>query len=302
MNQLEKSHFDTLYQKHLTTLKLQGKADKTIDAYSRAVRRLADFVDRCPDDLNLDELKAFFSALIDTRSWSTVKLDLNGLRFFYKHVLALDLPWLDIVKPPKVQSLPDVLTPMEIAMIIHRTRDMRLQAFWFITYSMGLRLGETLNLTVDDIDRARMTVHVRRGKGHKDRFVILPQMALAVLQRLWRSHQHPRFLFPGRPGSNNTHAPKIMHRGSTQRAFSRVCSECDIRKHVSIHSLRHSYATHLIEAGLNLRSLQLQLGHSEPQTTARYVHLTEKSQQNSAELINHTMAILASALRAQVKS
>lgn len=94
-----------------------------------------------------------------------------------------------------------------------------------------------------------------------------------------------------------------MHRGTTQKAFSRVCNECGIRKRVSIHSLRHSYATHLIEAGLNLRSLQLQLGHSEPQTTARYVHLPEKTQQNSAELINHTMTTLTSALRSlQVKS
>lgn len=172
MNQLEKSRFDTLYQKHLATLKLQGKADKTIDAYSRALRRLADFVDRCPGDLSIDELKAFFSALIDT---------LNGLRFFYKHVLKLELPWLDIVKPPKIQSLPDVLTAAEIAMIIHQTRDLRLQSFWFTTYSMRLRLGP-LNLTVDDIDRARMTVHVRRGKGHKDRFVILPRKSLTVLQ------------------------------------------------------------------------------------------------------------------------
>jgi len=299
MNQLEKSRFDTLYQKHLTTLKLQGKADKTIDAYTRAVRRLANFVDRCPDNVNIDELKAFFSMLIDTRSWSTVKLDLNGLRFFYKHVLAIDLPWVDVVKPPKTQSLPDVLTTDEIAMIIHRTRDPRFQAFWFTTYSMGLRLGETLGLTVDDIDRTRMTVHVRRGKGRKDRFVILPRVSLLVLQRLWHSHQHPRFLFPGQPGSNDSHAQKIMHRSTTQRAFSRVCNECNIRKHVSIHSLRHSYATHLIEAGLNLRSLQLQLGHSDPRTTARYVHLTEKSQHNSAVLINQTLSILADALRKQ---
>ncbi len=106
---------------------------------------------------------------------------LNGLRFFYKHVLKLELPWLDIVKPPKIQSLPDVLTAAEIAMIIHQTRDLRLQSFWFTTYSMRLRLGP-LNLTVDDIDRARMTVHVRRGKGHKDRFVILPRKSLTVLQ------------------------------------------------------------------------------------------------------------------------
>ena len=96
-----------------------------------------------------------------------MKLDLNGLRFFYKHVLARELPWIDIVKPPKVQSLPDVLTAAEIAMIIHQTRDLRLQAFWFITYSMGLRLSETLNLTASDIDRQRMTVHVRQGRAVK---------------------------------------------------------------------------------------------------------------------------------------
>lgn len=297
MDPKEKSRFDTLYQKHLAALKRQGKADKTIDAYARAVRRLVDFVDHSPENITMDELKSFFSALIDTHSWSTVKLDLNGLRFFYKHVLKLELPWLDIVKPPKVQSMPDILSPDEIAMIIHQTRDLRLQSFWFITYSMGLRLSETLNITVADIDRQRYTVHVRQSKGRKDRFVILPQMSLAVLQRLWRSHRHPHLLFPGKPGIKGDHAAKPMHRSTTQRAFSRACHAGNIRKHVSIHSLRHSYATHLIEAGLNLRSLQQQLGHSDPQTTARYVRLTEKSQQDSADLINHTITILASALR-----
>ena len=120
------------------------------------------------------------------------------MRFFYKHVLDQQLPWLDIVKPPKVQSIPAILTPDEIASIIHQTRDLRLQSFWFITYSMGLRLSETLNITVADIDRERHTLHVRQSKGRKDRFVILPQMSLAVLQRLWRSHRHPRLLFPGK--------------------------------------------------------------------------------------------------------
>jgi site-specific recombinase XerD len=295
----EKSHFDTLYQKHLTALKRQGKADKTIDAYARAVRRLADFVEPPLDQLSIDELKSFFSALINTHSWSTVKLDLNGLRFFYKHVINQELPWIDIVKPPKVQSMPDILTPDEIARIIHQTRDLRLQSFWFITYSMGLRLSETLNITVADIDRERHTLHVRQSKGLKDRFVILPQMSLAVLQRLWRSHRHPRLLFPGRPLVKGGHAAKTMHRGTTQRAFTRAYRASGIEKHVSIHSLRHSYATHLIEAGLNLRSLQQQLGHSDPQTTARYVRLTEKSKQNSADLIDHTLSILATALRKQ---
>jgi integrase/recombinase XerD len=237
--------------------------------------------------------------LIDTHSWSTVKLDLNGLRFFYKHVLNQSLPWLDIVKPPKVQSMPDILTPEEIARIIHQTSDQRLQSFWFITYSMGLRLSETLNITVADIDRERHTLHVRQSKGRKDRFVIQPQMSLAVLQRLWCSHRHPHLLFPGKPRVKGNHATKTMHRGTTQRAFTRAYRDCGINKHVSIHSLRHSYATHLIEAGLNLRSLQHQLGHTDPQTTARYVRLTEKSRQNSADLINHTLAMLSTALRNQ---
>lgn len=295
----EKSRFDTLYQKNLAALNRQGKADKTIDAYTRAVRRLTEYVDRCPDDLSIDELKSFFTALIETHSWSTVKLDLNGLRFFYKHVLNQSLPWLDIVKPPRVQSMPDILTADEIARIIHQTRDLRLQSFWFVTYSMGLRLSETLNLTVGDIDRERHTIHVRQSKGRKDRFVILPTLSLAVLQRLWCSHRHPTFLFPGKPGSNGANAPKTLYRGTVQRAFTRVCGQCGINKHVSIHSLRHSYATHLIEAGLNLRSLQQQLGHSDPQTTARYVRLTEKSQHNSAVLINQTLSMLATALRKQ---
>jgi site-specific recombinase XerD len=295
MDTQEKLRFDVLYQNHLTTLTLQGKATKTIDAYSRAVRRLAAFVDRCPDDVSVDELRSFFAALIKSHAWSTVKLDLNGLRFFYRYVLARELPWLDIVRPPKVQSLPDILTCEEVANIIHRTRDPQLQAFWFVTYSMGLRLGETLNLTVHDIDRQRRTLHIRHGKGRKDRFVILPDMTLRVLERLWREHRHPRRLFPAKASAGA--ADKVRHRGTVQRAFRRACQDAGINKRVSIHSLRHSYATHLIEAGLNLRSLQQQLGHADPNTTVRYVRLSERTQNNSAELIDDVIARLTHALR-----
>jgi integrase/recombinase XerD len=237
-----------------------------------------------------------FATLIETHSWSTVKLDLNGLRFFYRHVLARDLPWLDIVRPPKVQSLPDILTSEEIAGIIRHTRQPQLQAFWFVTYSMGLRLGETLHITVHDIDRQRRTLHIRHGKGRKDRFVMLPNMTVRVLERLWREHRHPRWLFPAKA---NALADKPQHRGTVQKAFASACQDASINKHVSIHSLRHSYATHLIEAGLNLRSLQEQLGHTDPKTTVRYVRLTERSQQRSAELIEGVIERLAQALRQQ---
>lgn len=297
MDTQEKLRFDTLYQNHLTTLTLQGKSAKTIDAYSRAVRRLGEYLDRCPDNASIDELKSFFTALLETHSWSTVKLDLNGLRFFYRFVLKRDLPWLEIVRPPKVQSLPDILTCEELARIIHHTRDQQLQAFWFVTYSMGLRLGETLNMTVHDIDRQRMTLHIRHGKGRKDRFVILSAMALRVLERLWHQHRHPRWLFPAKTSAGV--ADKVRHRGTVQRAFSRARHDAGINKRVSIHSLRHSYATHLIEAGLNLRSLQEQLGHADSNTTVRYVRLSERTQNNSANLIEDVVARLTDALRHQ---
>ena len=296
MNQQEQSRFDTLYQKHLTMLKLQGKADKTIEAYARAVRRLASFLDRCPAQVDNDELKAYFTQLLDTRSWSTVKLDKHGIRFFFEHTLGQPMPWLRAVKAPKTQVLPDILTPREVSTLISRTEKMSIAAFWFVTYSLGLRLGECLHLHSSDIDRQRQLVHVRRGKGNKDRFVILPRATLAVLTDLWHSHRHPVLLFPA---SANTTG--VMHRGTLQRAFKGVCADCNIHKRVSIHSLRHSYATHLIEAGLDLNTLRQQLGHADLKTTSRYVCMTEVSHAHSNTLVNDLMTPLHQAWRWRIK-
>ena len=188
MNAQDQLRFDAAYQQHLTALKLQGKAPKTIEAYAFSVRRLAQHVDRVPDDLTTDELKRYFSDLIDSHSWSAVKIDRNGIRFFYQHVLGQAFPWIDMVKPPRIRSLPDVLSRDEIARLIRRTTSHRYQTFWLVTYSMGLRLGETLRLTVADIDAAHMRLHVRNSKGNNDRFVILPDLTLAVLRSEWRRH------------------------------------------------------------------------------------------------------------------
>lgn len=299
MNRKEKSRFESLYNKHLTALKLQGKADKTIEGYARAVRRLAEQCDCCPDKLSQDELSAHFANLVDTHSWSTVKIDRNGVAFFYRHVLAREMPWVDIVKPPLVSSLPDILSADEIARIIVRTESMCYRTFWFVTYSLGLRLSETLHLCVGDIDSDRMQVHVRLGKGKKDRFVYLPVLTLKSLRRLWASHRHPKFLFPGHPGPRGGACADVMDRRGTQKAFARVVHDCAIHKKVSIHSLRHAYATRLVEAGLDLQSVQLLLGHSSAQTTARYVHITDNTRLNQADTVNHLVTELASALRQQ---
>ena len=293
MNATEQSRFDTLYQHHLIALKLQGKARKTIQAYAFALRRLAQHLDRCPDNLTADELRDYFAALINSHSWSAVKIDRNAIRFFHEHVLKAPMPWIDMVKPPVIQSLPDVLARDEIARIILRTRTTRYQTFWLVAYSMGLRLGEALTLTVADIDSARMLVHVRQGKGNKDRFVILPELTLTVLRREWRNHRHPDLLFPGKAATGGGPAPGCMDRGTTQKAFAKVVRDCGIRKKVSIHSLRHSYATHLVEAGLNLRGVQEQLGHACPNTTARYVRMTEQARLDNRSVVNDLVNALA---------
>ena len=114
MNKAQKKKFDSLYNEHISALQRQGKAPNTIDAYSRAVRRITEFFDRCPDRLDQSDLKAYFTALVKSHSWSTVKIDRNGLQFFYKHVLNKKWVWVDIVKPPKSRVLPDILSVKEV--------------------------------------------------------------------------------------------------------------------------------------------------------------------------------------------
>ena len=144
MNKQDKALFDKHYKRLLQCLKLQGKADNTIDSYSRAVRRVVKHFGRLPESLTPDDLKDYFSALIKTHSWSTVKVDRLGLQFYWRHVLNKDWQWIDIVKPPKVKTLPDILTPAEIERLIAATRQLRYRVFLFVTYSMGLRLEEAL--------------------------------------------------------------------------------------------------------------------------------------------------------------
>ena len=294
MNQAETKRFEELYQRHLTLLKLQGKSQKTIDAYSRAIRRARDYFDCCPDKITPKQFESYFAQLVDTHSWSTVKIDRLGLQFFWRFVLERDWHWINIVKPPKVKSIPDILTVSEVERIIGKTRKLRYRVFLLTTYSMGLRLEEALSLQVRDIDAERKQVHIRRGKGHKDRMVPLPNLTLQALRELWKRHRHPHFLFPNTTGSLKTiqKARTHMDKGGAQQAMKQVVKECGIAKKVSIHSLRHSYATHLLEHGLSLRHIQAILGHANPATTARYTHLTHVTEKDSLTVINELINTL----------
>ena len=287
MNSSEQQHFDLLYQQHLTNLTLQGKRPATIDAYSRAVRRITSFFDRTPDTLTKADLKLYFAQLIQTHSWSTIKLDRNGLQFFYRYTLERQWEWLSIVKPPHVKRIPDIITNQQVGQLISHTRSLRYQVFFLTLYSMGLRLSEALNLTVNDIDSQTMQVHIRDGKGGKDRLVPLPKRTLHALRYHWKTHRHPILLFPNI--NKNKQRPvhcKSMDKGSVQKALKKVISELGIKKNISPHSLRHCFATHLLEQGIDLRSLQILLGHNSLNTTARYTQLTSIKQKNNVAALN----------------
>lgn len=192
------SHFDRQYQTHLKHLKLKGLQPKTIEAYSRAIRRIGNRFDYQIDHLTEPQLTNYFTELLATHSWSAVKLDLYGLKFYTQHVLKK--PWVapGLIKPPKSQRLPDIVTLAEAQRIFAATRVLSYRVFYFTLYSLGLRLGEGLRLRVGDIDAARGRVHIRDAKGNKDRFVPLPQATLHLLRRFWPVHRNPVLMFPNR--------------------------------------------------------------------------------------------------------
>ncbi len=232
MNDSEVKRFNRLYERHLELLKLQGMSPRTIDLYARSVRRIRNHFDCCPDHLRPEQLEGYFSQLVDSHSWSTVRVDRNGLQFFWRYVLGKDWEWIKIVKPPKVKTIPDILTVSEVERIIGKTKKLRYRVFLLTTYSMGLRLEETLSLQIGDIDAERKKVHIRRGKGHKDRMLPLPDLTLLGLRELWCKHRHPNLLFPNCKGSLETirAATNFMDKGGCQRAMKVVVAECGIKK------------------------------------------------------------------------
>jgi site-specific recombinase XerD len=184
------------------------------------------------------------------------------------------------------------LTLDEVRRLIDAVRTPHNRTYFWTVYSLGLRLQEGLNLQVGDIDGARMLVHVHHGKGAKDRYVPLPSRTLSLLRQYGATHRHPLWLFPatGRDHEQAASATGPMERSSVQGAMRRVVQELDFRKAISIHTLRHSYATHLLEAGVNLRLIQQYLGHRSLQTTMVYLHLTALGQEQARTAINRIMA------------
>lgn len=241
MKATSEEKFNHHYQSHLKHLTLKGLQPKTIEAYSRAIRRIGAYFDYKIDALSESQLVDYFTDLLSTHSWSTVKLDLYGLKFYYTHVL--HKPWsaVDLIKAPKARRLPDIVTVEEVRQLFEATHTLSYRVFFFTLYSLGLRLGEGLRLQVGDIDAERRRVHIRDAKGNKDRFVPLPDSTLTLLRRFWKCHRHPSLLFPNRhAGLQGAHkATSALDRGGVQLTLRKVTSECGLKK----RSPRTAFAT-----------------------------------------------------------
>lgn len=282
------------YQSMVDTLKLNGKGERTQQAYTRAVRMLAEFHGKSPDLLAEGDLRDYFLHRKDVSRWSpkTMRISYCGIRFFYEKVLARNWHILGILRAQHEHRLPPVLSREEVQSLFARVHTLQNHTYLATVYSCGLRLHEGLHLEVSDIDSTRMMIHVHRGKGAKDRYVPLPQSTLNLLRRYWVTHRNPNLLLPalGRNGKGASQAKTPMAKSSVQGAFRRAFFDAGIRKNgVCVHTLPHSYATHLLEAGVNIRVIQRYMGHASLETTMLYLHLTQKGHDDATQLINQVM-------------
>ena len=283
--------FKNYHSQLLKHLRLKGLQAKTIEAYERSLKRIYIYFNGNIENLTTNQMLDYFDQLLSSHSWSAVKLDLYGLRFFTLHIL--NKPWenVPLIKPPKTSRIPGIVTISQAQSIFSATKVLSYKVIFFTLYSMGLRLSEGINLKVSDIDGIRKRVHIRNAKGNKDRLIPISDLTLFVLRKFWLTHQHPEFIFPNRKKTRNKayQATSPLDRGGVQKTLSLVVKSIGLKKKITPHSLRHSYATHLLESGVEINQLQKIMGHVSILTTVKYTHLTTTNTSNSFEKINVLM-------------
>lgn len=286
----------TLREQMVKDMQLRGFSERTQEAYLRAVRKLAEHYRKAPDKLSEEQLREYFLFLKNNKrfSVSSMKIAYCGIKFFFTHTLHRDWSTLNLVRAERQYRLPDVLTVEQVHAIISAVNTLHNRTYLWTVYSCGLRLNEGLHLQVADIDSSRMMIHVHRGKGAKDRYVPLPERTLHLLREYWVTHRNAVWLFPalGRDKKQAATADRPMPANTAQGALRRVVLELGLSKRICVHTLRHSYATHCIEAGINVRIVQQYLGHRSLQTTMLYLHLTSTGQEQAVSRLNELMRLV----------
>ena len=252
---------------------VRGLAESTRESYLAAVAGLAKFYHRSPDRLAQREVEVYLVHLAEERklAWNTRSLITNGLRFFYHTTLGRQRMDFAIPRPKAPAKLPEILSREEVARILSRPANRKHRVLLMTGYATGLRVSELVRLRVTDLDSDRMTIRVEQGKGGQDRYTLLSPRLLEELRAYWRGARPQPWLFPSQRGS------RPVSISCAQRVYERAKREAGVRKRGGIHALRHAFATHLLEAGTDLHTIQRLLGHRHLGTSMRYFHLAQKT-------------------------
>ncbi len=254
-------------------LRLKGYSSKTIKAYVGHIRRFVGFKGRDPLYLTKKDIDAYLLYLLDDNSCSHsyVSQSISAIKFLYTEVYRKNDICIELARPKKEKKLPEILDKNEVAGLFLAVTNIKHKALMYVIYSSGLRVGEAVRLRITDIDSGRMLIHVVQSKGRKDRYTMLSETALKTLREYVKTYKPSHWLFPGQQ------ADKHLTERTVQKIFDNARLSAGIKKNVSVHSLRHAFATHLLESGVDLRYIQELLGHESSKTTEIYTRVTEKN-------------------------
>lgn len=268
------------------TLKLKGYSKKTIKSYLSHIGRVESyFNNKSITALDDEEVNEYLLYLLDDMDASSayVNQSISAIKFLYTYVLRKPVALINVQRPKKEKKLPDILSQEEVYRILNSTTNLKHKSILMLVYSAGLRVSEVVRLRIADIDSLRMVIHIRDAKGKKDRYTLLSKTALETLRLYFRCYRPREWLFEGdKPNSHITER-------TAQRVFETASKKARIKKDVSVHSLRHAFATHLLEGGVDLRYIQDLLGHQNSKTTEIYTHVTERAKENIQSPLDRMM-------------
>ncbi len=280
-----------LRKRMIEDLQLKGYSPTTREAYLMAVQKLAGHYHKSPAQINEEELRAYFLHLtqVEHCAQGTLKIAVAGIKFCFAITLQRHWPALGLIRAFKEKKLPVVLSRIEVRTLLNCVKALVYRICLITIYACGLRISEGVALQIGDVDGQRKVLRVR-GKGNKDRQVPLAEPTLESLRAFWKLHRSEPWLFPARMQPRSTREEGPVSADNLRLAFAAALEQSGINKAATVHSLRHSYATHLLEAGVQLRLIQEILGHRSPSTTAIYTHLTAEVRAQVAEPL-HALAL-----------
>jgi site-specific recombinase XerD len=260
-----------LRQRYLEDLRLRNYTEKTQQCYVYCVSAFARHFNKSPKELGPKHIREYQLYLLEKKkcSWAYFNQTVCALRFLYRTTLGKEWVVSRIPFPRRERKLPEVLSPSEVVQFLAAIRKLKYRTALTTAYAAGLRLSEIRNLHVSDIDSKRMTIRVRQAKGHKDRYVMLSPKLLVLLRQYWETQRPTTWLFPGRTKHEQ------LNEGVLQYVARRARHRSGLKKKITTHTLRHCFATHLLEAGTDIRTIQLLMGHATLQTTVQYIHISQ---------------------------